>query len=122
VAGVDAQGVESLFSAEKPATGFTGAIDPATQDRNITLFQNKPNPFDEATWISFWVNTAPGFQSAALHITDIHGRIIQMIPVALREGLNEVLYTHGYGVRGAFTYTLIIDGQPMDSKQMIFAN
>ena len=123
VAGVDAQGIESLFSGEKPATGFTGTIDPATENKNITLFQNRPNPFDEATWISFWVNEIQKHQTAALHITDAYGRLIQEIKInEIREGLNEVLYTHGYGVRGAFTYTLLIDKQPVDSRQMIFAN
>ncbi|MGI9161143.1 MAG: M28 family peptidase, partial [Saprospiraceae bacterium] len=122
VAGVDAQGVESLFSAEKPATGFTGTIDPDTENKNITLFQNRPNPFDEATWISFWVNKSQKHQTASLRITDVYGRMIQDIKVEIREGLNEVLYTHGYGVRGAFTYTLLIDGQAIDSKQMVFAN
>jgi hypothetical protein len=122
VAGVDDQGIESLFSIEKPATSFTGTVDPATEERNITLFQNRPNPFDEATWISFWVNDIPRHQSAALHITDVQGRPIQTISVELQKGLNEVLYIHGYGVRGAFTYTLMVDGLPMDSKQMIFAN
>jgi hypothetical protein len=36
--------------------------------------------------------------------------------------MNEVLYTHGYGQRGAFTYALIIGGQVVDAKQMVFAN
>ena len=36
--------------------------------------------------------------------------------------MNETLYTHGYGVYGYFTYSLIIDGQIVDSRQMVFAN
>jgi hypothetical protein len=33
-----------------------------------------------------------------------------------------VLYTHGYGVRGTFAYSLLINGAVVDAKQMIFAN
>lgn len=124
VAGVDEQGIESLFSGEKLATTVTGATEPEADGdtRNIRLFQNHPNPFDEATWISFWVGRVPVVNSALIQISDTQGKIVGRLPVALKAGLNEVLYTHGYGVRGAFHYALLIDGKVVDARQMIFAN
>jgi len=124
VAGVDAQGMESLFSSEKqlfPNTVSTSESD-NDAERNIRLFPNRPNPFDEATWITFWVNEVPTYQKAFVQIVDLQGKIIEQIPVALKQGLNETLYTHGYGVRGTFAYALVVDGQTVDVRQMVFAN
>lgn len=123
VAGVDAQGAESLFSGEKIITPVVATDEPdAEAERNIRLFQNRPNPFDEATWISFWINDVPAYREAFIQIVDLQGKIIERLPVMLKQGINETLYTHGYGVRGTFAYTLVIDGQPVDTRQMIFAN
>lgn len=124
VAGVDAWGAESLFSREKIATA-SASEEPHSiaEESNIRLFQNRPNPFDEATWISFWVNELPaGNATSFIQIHDLQGRLIQNIPVSLQQGMNEVLYTHGYGVRGTFTYALQINGKTVDARQMIFAN
>jgi len=123
VASVDAQGAESLFSGEKNILPTVSTSEPGGEEsRNIRLFQNRPNPFDEATWISFWVNDVPTYQKAFIQIIDLQGKIIEQMPVVLKQGLNETLYTHGYGVRGAFVYALIIDGKTVDTRQMIFAN
>lgn len=124
VAGVDFWGAESLFSVEKIASvSATETPGEAGPEPNIRLFQNRPNPFDEATWISFWVNELPaGSPTSLIQIVDLQGKIIQNIPVVLKQGMNEVLYTHGYGVRGTFSYALLIGGKTVDARQMIFAN
>ncbi|MBC7776705.1 MAG: M28 family peptidase [Phycisphaerae bacterium] len=126
VAGVDEWGAESLFSEEKlvkshaSGTGEPGSAEP---EPNFRLFQNRPNPFDEATWISFWVNEVPpDTHSAFMQISDLQGRVVQNMPVTLQQGMNEVLYTHGFGVRGTFTYALWVGGKAVDARQMIFAN
>lgn len=123
VAGVDAENAESLFSGEKLISPSVATGEPDDEsEKNIRLLQNRPNPFDEATWISFWVNQLPAYQKAEVQISDMQGKIIQQIPVHLRQGMNETLYTHGYGVRGTFVYALLIDGRPIDTRQMVFAN
>lgn len=122
VASVDAQGAESLFSREKPVTTSSTEEPGEESERNIRLFQNRPNPFDEATWIEFGVNEVPQYREAFIQIVDLQGKIVQRLPVQLKQGQNEVLYTHGYGVRGTFAYALIVDGQTVDTKQMVFAN
>lgn len=121
--GVDYWGAESLFSGEKTAsTVGTQEAQDISENKNIRLFQNRPNPFDEATWISFWVDKVPQYQEAAVQITDMQGKVIERLPVKLQEGMNETMYTHGYGVYGTFAYSLLIDGKTVDARQMIFAN
>ena len=124
IAGVDFWGAESLFSVEK-IVQVSANEEPISEEvePNIRLFQNRPNPFDEATWISFWVNEVPpASQSAFVQISDLQGRVIQNMPVTLQQGMNEILYTHGYGIRGTFTYALFVGGKAVDARQMIFAN
>ncbi len=122
VAAVDTEGSESLFSGEKLIL-VTGVAEPGdAANPAIQLFQNRPNPFDEATWISFWVNEVPQYRLAEILISDMQGKRVESLPVVLKPGLNEVLYTHGYGVRGAFVYALLIDGKTVDARQMVFAN
>lgn len=123
VAGVDAFGAESLFSGEKNIM-TSATAEPGTEPQEaIQLFQNKPNPFDEATWISFYVHEMPqAVRSSAIQITDLQGKTIETIPLTLKPGMNEVLYTHGYGMHGTFAYTLLVNGQVVDTRQMIFAN
>lgn len=123
VCGVDDQGIESLFTGEKLVSNTTSTDDPGGEAiKNIQLFQNRPNPFDEATWISFWVNEVPQYREAVIQISDLQGKVIERLPVRLQQGINEVLYTHGYGVRGAFVYTLLVDERVVDVRQMVFAN
>ncbi len=125
VASIDAFGAESLFSNEKITTNVSDTNEPvadAPNEPNIRLLPNRPNPFDEATWISFWVNTVPSYQKASILVTDLQGRTIEEMPVELRTGHNEILYTHGYGVRGTFGYALLLDGKPVDARTMVFAN
>jgi hypothetical protein len=124
VAGVNEWGAESLFSVEKIVqTSNTEQPEDQESEANYRLFQNRPNPFDEATWISFWVNELPPADTrASIQIFDLQGRLIQEIPLSLKQGMNEVLYTHGYGVRGTFSYALTIGGKTVDARQMVFAN
>lgn len=125
VAAIDAEGVESLFSGEKliavTATEQPGDAD-NNREPNIQLLQNRPNPFDEATWIGFTVQKVPAYRKALIQVADAKGVVVSKLPVQIQEGLNEVLYTHGYGVSGVFSYALIIDGRVADRRQMVFAN
>jgi hypothetical protein len=123
VAGVDYWGVESLFSVEK-IIQTSATEEPVEAQKNIRLLQNRPNPFDEATWISFWVELLPAkpIRKAEILVQDVGGRVVERLPVSPKQGLNEVLYTHGYGVRGTFSYSLYLDGVLVDTRQMVYAN
>ncbi len=121
VASIDTNGIESLFSKEVLVTVPNG-INELTKEEGVSLMQNKPNPFDESTIISVYVDKGKKYKQAMILITDVKGKEIKRMPVELQQGMNEVIYEHGYGASGIFTYTLMIDGKAVESKKMIFAN
>lgn len=121
VMSVDTNGVESIPSRELQITPV-GIEEYQPQVPGVTLLQNQPNPFDEATYILFNVTQMPSYSKASVQITDLEGRLVEEIPVTLHTGLNEVLYTHGYGASGTFMYSLVIDGKIVETKPMVFAN
>ncbi len=125
VASVDEKGIESLFSAEKRGDEVNAAgevQDDQKPARQVELFQNRPNPFDEATWIVYEVHEKPSYREAYILITDLNGREITRLPAELNEGTNEILYDHGYNKTGVYGYSLVVDGTIMDTKRMVFAN
>lgn len=119
---IDSNGIESHFSEET----FVDLIN-NTQERpveyGITLLQNRPNPFDEATTLGVLVNGNINYQSAFLRVADGNGREIWRQPLQLREGLIEVLYgyQHHRYQPGTYYYSLVVDGQVLDTKAMIYA-
>src|SRR5688572_23128812 len=119
-ASIDSNGVESLFSVEE-LVKLTGTEDPA-DNKSIELFQNRPNPFDESTTISFWVNDPSTVRDASIVITDLNGKKIREMPVEVTEGMNEVLFHHGYNMTGTYLYSLFVDGKLVGTKKMVFAN
>lgn len=123
VASVDAAGVESIFTLEKNATPISGTEAPILSEESpFELFQNRPNPFDAATYISFLVKKPLAGRSAFIQIAHpVSGQILEKIPVEITEGMHEVLYEHGHGVRGAFLYSLVVDGRVLATRTMIFA-
>lgn len=121
VASIDSNGVESLFS-EEIITVLSGTADPSDELKPIRLMGNRPNPFDESTMLSFWVENVVNFQDAYIAVTDVNGKLLARLETEIVQGLNEVLYIHGYGASGVLTQTLFIDGKIIDTKMMVFAN
>lgn len=120
VCAVDTNGIESLFSKEIQLN--VSGIYELDKEEKVALLQNKPNPFDIATTISVLVNEPVKHKSAHILIRDISGKEMKRLPITLTNGMNEVVYEHGYGFTGIYSYTLVIDGKPMQTKTMVFAN
>lgn len=120
-ASIDSNGIESLFTSEE-LVRLTGTNDPGTSNAGIELFQNKPNPFDESTTISFMIADPAKIKNAHITITDLNGKTIKTIPVSVQEGMNEVLYDHGYNMSGSYLYSLYVNDQLIATKKMVFAN
>lgn len=121
VASIDTNGIESLFSKEILISVPNG-IDELKKEEGISLLQNKPNPFDESTIISVNVDKEKKYKEAYILIADINGREVKRMPVELKQGMNEVIYEHGYGANGIFNYTLMVDGKAIESRKMVFTN
>ncbi|MEX2596536.1 MAG: M28 family peptidase [Salibacteraceae bacterium] len=115
---VDEDGVESLFSGEY-FISISGSEEPKAE-KPIALLQNRPNPFDESTAISFVVNEMPADREAEIRITDVNGRTIHKMHSTISHGINEILYDHGYGKVGTYFYSLVIDDRVIDTKKMVF--
>jgi hypothetical protein len=88
----------------------------------ISLLQNKPNPADMATTISVEVKDKLNYKEAYISISDLNGKEIKRTAITLNNGINEIIYDHGYNVSGTFIYSLLIDGKLIESRRMVFTN
>jgi hypothetical protein len=86
----------------------------ATSKINV-LYQNNPNPFKEQTVIRF--KLADDVQEASICIFDMSGKTIKKLPIS--SGMDSVSIG-GYELGdGMFLYSLIVNGQEIDTKRMI---
>ena len=81
------------------------------------LYQNTPNPFKEQTVIRF--SLADDVQNAAICIFDMTGKTIKKLPIT--SGMKSVSIG-GYELgEGMFLYSLVVNGQEIDTKRMIIS-
>ena len=103
----EAKAKTSSFSSETTdlIAGATGNV----------LYQNKPNPFKEKTVIRF--KLAENVQNASICIFDMQGKMLKTIPVT---SSSDSVMINGYelGV-GMYLYSLLVNGQEVDTKRMI---
>lgn len=119
VCGMNEDGIESLFSTEQ-FIDIVGVGEAAEAKKGIELLQNRPNPFDESTTIAFLVHEMPATSRATIQVTDVNGRLIHRDEQVIQLGMNEVVYHHGYGKVGTYSYSLIIEDRVIDAKKMVF--
>lgn len=84
---------------------------------SASLKQNTPNPFSERTTICF---TLPeGVQQSYIYIFDMQGKTVKQIPID--PSMNNVTI-NGYELQsGMYLYSLVINGQEIDTKRMILS-
>lgn len=81
------------------------------------LYQNTPNPFKEQTVIRF--RLADGVDDAAICIFDMTGKTLKKMPIS--SGMESVSIG-GYELgEGMFLYSLIVNGQIIDTKKMLIS-
>jgi len=108
-------------------SGSLGAVQPKNVTLNNTspsgnsttsamLYQNNPNPFNQTTVVKCLIpqNT----QNASLLIFDMNGSLKKTIPVNGTGETNTTINGNQL-VSGMYYYTLLIDGQEIDTKKMI---
>lgn len=121
-AALDTNSIESHFSRESFAN-LTTSTQEVKAYEGLTLLQNRPNPFDEATTIGVMVESPIDYRAAFIRIADTQGRELARYDVALDPGLVQIVYgyEHHRYIPGTYYYSLVIDGRPVDTKAMIYA-
>lgn len=90
--------------------------DSTTEAVVATLYQNNPNPFTEATIISYIVPVEA--QQASIYIYNMAGEQLNKYDIsAFGEGYVTIRANELYA--GTFLYSLVVDGKLIDTKQMI---
>ncbi len=101
-------------SGAKFASRGTTDIEDSFTSQN-KLYQNTPNPFKEQTIIRF--SLADDAKDAAICIFDMTGKTIKKLPIS--SGMESVSIG-GYELgEGMFLYSLIVNGQEIDTKKMV---
>jgi hypothetical protein len=115
--------IESM-QAELQTIKFKSTQDqtePGQLDRNTQalLYQNSPNPFSTSTKIEYYVleNT----KEAMINVYDMNGTQLKSIPLHLT-GYGNITINGNELKAGMYFYTLIADGQIIDTKRMILTN
>jgi hypothetical protein len=80
------------------------------------LYQNTPNPFSENTEIRYYLTEAT--TTAILYIYNMQGRQVDSYPV-YQFGHGSITIEGGLLDPGMYMYTLVADGQEVDTKKMI---
>ena len=93
----------------------TTGIDSSNANSGNVLYQNTPNPFKEQTIIRF--KLAEDIKDASISIFDMTGKPLKKLPIS--SGMESVsIGGYELGV-GMFLYSLIVDGQEIDTKKMV---
>jgi hypothetical protein len=92
-------------------------IDIALSDKDaIRLDQSVPNPADRFTSIGYYIPST--VNTAVIKFADAEGKLIKSITIAERGAGKVNIYLSELSA-GMYTYTLIADGQLIDTKKMI---
>lgn len=101
-------------SKRAPAKTSTTDVRNTTAKKNI-LYQNTPNPAKEQTIIRYQL--ADNAKDAAICIFDMQGKMLKKLPVSSD---NDSVTINGYELgQGMFLYSLVVNGQEIDTKKMI---
>jgi len=84
-----------------------------------TLSQNAPNPFNQNTTIGYYIPA--NVSKAVLYVYNLQGVQIKSIPIYDR-GNGSVVVSGNSLAAGMYIYSLITDGNVIDTKRMILTN
>lgn len=91
-------------------------IKPSTVLSSSMLFQNQPNPFNKATTINFML--ASSDKSAAVVIRNINGAVVKQVS-NIQSGKGSIIINASELAAGTYTYSLITNGNVVDTKLMV---
>jgi hypothetical protein len=82
----------------------------------VVLDQNVPNPFAESTVIGY--NLPSDFTKAQIIFTNSEGHVIKAVDIT-EKGKGSLNVFANDLTHGVYTYSLIVDGQNLETKKMI---
>jgi hypothetical protein len=91
--------------------------DQKSEISSALLGQNVPNPFDNSTIIPFRIPKE--CHSATIIIAESTGKIVRTIPVSCKE--TQLSLEAGALPNGIYSYSLVVDGITVETRQMILA-
>lgn len=115
----EVENLQSLISNNRRTSlNDINAISYANSCVNAVLYQNRPNPFSERTEIRFLL--PENATNAQICIFDMTGKMLKKIPISASE---HSVYVNGYELGdGIYLYSLVINGQEIDTKRMVLSN
>lgn len=81
-----------------------------------TLQQNTPNPFNEQTVVSYYLPNS--VEVATLQIMNLQGQVIEEVQIN-EKGAGQFTLSAGQLSAGSYFYSLLVDGQLIDTKKMV---
>ena len=111
--------ISSLHQNESPKISYSNSVFLSGQGAG-KLYQNTPNPLNQSTIIKYELPEI--VSKASILIQDTFGRVLKEIILSnnLKNGTVE-FNAAGAGLKnGTYIYTLIVNGEHIDSKKMIF--
>lgn len=88
----------------------------AAAQNGAELFQNTPNPFDQATEITY--RLPANIATASICIYDLNGQQVKIYPLLTGSSVGTLTLSASELSPGIYLYALVIDGRVADSKRM----
>ena len=82
----------------------------------LSLGQNKPNPFSNATTIEVCI--PEDVQKAFIYVYDLQGKKVEQVDITAR-GMQNIQLTSANLTDGMYLYSLIADGKVVETRRMI---
>ncbi|MGQ0828777.1 MAG: T9SS type A sorting domain-containing protein [Bacteroidota bacterium] len=95
---------------------ITNSNEVQLNNKNIVLYQNKPNPFNNQTVIEYYI-PENSFQSFIL-IFDMQGKLLKTVSLEQKEN-GSIKIDASSLLPGMYMYSLVVDNKEMDTKRMI---
>lgn len=110
-----------LKNLQTQIDGILKQLNPSTtaslsNNTSSYLEQNAPNPFTNKTVIKYHISSAT--TNSQIAVFDTNGKIIKSVSIT-DKGAGQTILNAGELAAGVYFYTLISDGQKVDTKQMI---
>jgi len=87
-----------------------------TESDKPIIQQNIPNPFSSSsTTVSYFIPKVS--RKASLHVFDLRGRLIDIIEINERGNGSIILENHKFNKNTIYLYSLIVDGNVIDTKR-----